>query len=144
MVSHLWGDVIDQVVEQNIGVYRAAPSRPQEDVSQEAQVANDYRGRLVYELLQNSEDAMEGQNPEGARVVFGVTDVLWMTNSGRPLTDADAQGLCDLGASSKVDSSGARGALIRHKGLGLKCVLKVTEAPAINSRIDFPRSRGRF
>ena len=30
----------------------------QEDVSQEAQVADDYRGRLVYELLQNADDAM--------------------------------------------------------------------------------------
>ena len=49
--KNMTGDVVDRIVEQNMGVYRAAPSRLQEDVSQEAQVANDYRGRLVYELL---------------------------------------------------------------------------------------------
>ena len=38
-------EVIDRIVEQNLGVYRASPSRLLEDVSQEAQVASDYRGR---------------------------------------------------------------------------------------------------
>ena len=36
-------DVIDRIVEQNLGAYRAMPSRLQEDVSQESQVASDYR-----------------------------------------------------------------------------------------------------
>ena len=53
-------DVIGRIVEQNLGVYRASPSRLQEDVSQESQVASDYRRRLVYELLQNADDAMAG------------------------------------------------------------------------------------
>ena len=128
-------EVIDQIVEQNLGVYRAAPSRLQEDLSQEAQVASDYRGRLVYELLQNSDDAMEGEDTGEDRVVFRVTDdALWMANSGRPLTDADVHGLCGLGSSSKVDSSGTRRASIGHKGLGFKSVLEITEAPAIYSR----------
>lgn len=133
-MTHMSGDVVGRIVEQNLGVYRAAPSRLQEDVSQEAQVASDYRGRLVYELLQNSDDAMEGQATDD-RVIFRVTDdALWMANSGRPLTDADVQGLCGLGASSKVDSSGTRRASIGHKGLGFKSVLEITEAPAIYSR----------
>ena len=127
------GNVVNRIVNQNLGVYRAAPSRLQEDVSQEAQVASDYRGRLVYELLQNSDDAMEGQSAND-RVVFRVTDdALWMANSGRPLTDADVHGLCGLGASSKVDHSGTRRASIGHKGLGFKSVLEITEAPAIYS-----------
>ena len=52
--------IIERVVDQNLGVYRAAPSRLPEGCSQEAQVASNYRGRLVYELLQNADDAMEG------------------------------------------------------------------------------------
>ncbi|TVS08506.1 MAG: hypothetical protein EA424_28480, partial [Planctomycetaceae bacterium] len=129
------GEVIGQIVEQNLMVYRAAPRRLQEDISQEAQVASDYRGRLVYELLQNSDDAMESQDTEEDRMVFRVTDdALWMANSGRPLTDADVHGLCGLGASSKVDSSGTRRASIGHKGLGFKSVLEITEAPAVYSR----------
>lgn len=128
-------DVVDQIVEQNLGVYRAAPSRLQEDVSQEAQVASDYRGRLVYELLQNADDAMEWHATQRDCVKFLVTDdSLWMANSGRALTDADVQGLCGLGASSKVDAAGTKRASIGHKGLGFKSVLEITDAPAVFSR----------
>lgn len=127
-------NIIDQIVEQNLNVYRASPSRLQEDVSQEAQVASDYRGRLVYELLQNADDAMEGQGTEQDSVKFVVTDdALWMANNGRALTDPDIQGLCGLGASSKVDAAGTRRASIGHKGLGFKSVLEITEAPAVFS-----------
>jgi hypothetical protein len=128
-------DVIGRIVEQNLGVYRVAPSRLQEDVSQEAQVASDYRGRLVYELLQNADDAMADTTTADDRVAFLVTDdELWIANTGRPLTDDDVQGLCGLGASSKVDASGQRRASIGHKGLGFKSVLEVTDEPAVYSR----------
>src|SRR5262245_61576627 len=127
-------DVIERIVQQNLGVYEVSPSRLREDISQEAQVASDYRGRLVYELLQNADDAME----EGGgtdRVVFVVTDAeLWIANSGRALTDDDVQGLCGLGASSKIDVTGKRRASIGHKGLGFKSVLEITSEPVVYSR----------
>jgi len=127
-------DALDRIVEQNLGVYRAAPSRLQEDVSQEAQVTSDYRGRLVYELLQNADDAMADQQDAEDRVSFLITDEdLWMANSGRALTDDDVQGLCGLGASSKVDAHGVRRASIGHKGLGFKSVLEITDRPAVYS-----------
>lgn len=127
--------IVERIVEQNLGVYRASPSRLQEDVSQEAQVASDYRGRLVYELLQNADDAMESQATEADRVVFVMTDdAVWMANSGRSLTDSDVQGLCGLGASSKVDAAGTKRASIGHKGLGFKSVLEITDSPAVYSR----------
>src|SRR5438128_1934514 len=81
-------DIIERIVEQNLGVYEAAPSRLKEDVSQEAQVASDYRGRLVYELLQNADDAMAESSSGTDRVSFLVTDSeLWIANSGRSLTE---------------------------------------------------------
>jgi hypothetical protein len=128
-------DVIARIVEQNLGVYRVSPSRLQEDVSQEAQVASDYRGRLVYELLQNADDAMADMSGTGDRVAFLVTDdEVWIANTGRPLTEDDVHGLCGLGASSKIDSSGHRRASIGHKGLGFKSVLEVTDEPTVYSR----------
>src|SRR4051794_27606602 len=127
-------DVLDQIIQQNLAVYRHAPSRLQEDVSQEAQVADDYRGRLVYELLQNADDAMSGQATHDDRVTFVVTDDdLWVANTGRPLDEADVQGLCGLGASSKTTAGGRRRASIGHKGLGFKWVLEITAAPAAYS-----------
>lgn len=129
------GAIVETIVQQNLAVYRVSPSRLQEDVSQEAQVASDYRGRLVYELLQNADDAMESSESDADRVVFVITDdAFWMANSGRSLTDADVQGLCGLGASSKVDAAGTKRASIGHKGLGFKSVLEITDAPAIHSR----------
>lgn len=128
-------EIVERIVEQNLGVYKASPSRLQEDVSQEAQVASDYRGRLVYELLQNADDAMESSKSGADRVVFVITDDdFWMANSGRPLTDADVEGLCGLGASSKVDTAGTKRASIGHKGLGFKSVLEITECPSVYSR----------
>jgi hypothetical protein len=122
---------ITAIREANLGVYRASPSRLQEDVSQEAQVANDYRGRLVYELLQNADDAMAGSAGYEDRVAFHVDDdAVWIANTGRELSDADVRGLCGLGASSKVDAGGTRRASIGHKGLGFKSVLEVTDEPA--------------
>ncbi len=127
--------VVQRVVEQNLDVYRASESRLREDVSQEAQVANDYRGRLVYELLQNADDAMEFSESRDDRVVFVVTDdCLWMANSGRSLTDEDVQGLCGLGASSKATAEESKRASIGHKGLGFKSVLEITDAPSVYSR----------
>src|SRR3954452_19457729 len=121
------------------------PSRLQEDVSQESQVASDYRGRLVYELLQNADDAMADVSTTDDRVSFLVTDdELWIANTGRPLTEGDVQGLCGLGASSKVDTSGHRRASIGHKGLGFKSVLEVTEEPAVYSRSQAFKLGARF
>lgn len=128
-------DVIERIVEQNLGVYRASSSRLQEDVSQESQVASDYRGRLVYELLQNADDAMADASTTSDSVSFLVTDdELWIANTGRALTDDDVLGLCGLGASSKVDAEGNRRASIGHKGLGFKSVLEVTDEPSVYSQ----------
>ena len=44
-------EVVRRIVEENLGVYRASAGRLQEDVSQEAQVASDYRGPVSYTHL---------------------------------------------------------------------------------------------
>lgn len=136
-------DVLDHIIEQNLAVYRHAPSRLQEDVSQEALVADDYRGRLVYELLQNADDAMTGRSSHDDRVTFIVTDdALWVANTGRPLDEDDVQGICGLGASPKMTSGGRCRASIGHKGLGFKSVLEITLEPAAYSE-EFAFRLGR-
>lgn len=125
--------IIDAIVDENLAVYRASPSRVREDASQEAQIANDYRGRLLYELLQNADDAMVDGGGDD-RIVFRLTeDDLWVGNSGRPLNDADVRGLCGIGASSKSVDGARRRASIGHKGMGFKSVLEITERPTVYS-----------
>jgi hypothetical protein len=126
--------VLAEICSENLGVYRASPIRLREDVSQEAQISNDYRGRLIYELLQNADDAMSGQATHDDRIVFRLTDTdLWVGNSGRPLNELDVKGLCGIGASSKGDAVGRRRASIGHKGMGFKSVLEITESPQVVS-----------
>ena len=126
--------LLEEICGENLEVYRVSPIRLREDVSQESQISNDYRGRLVYELLQNADDAMSGQATLADRIVFRLTDeALWVGNSGRPLNEADVKGLCGIGASSKGEVAGKRRASIGHKGMGFKSVLEITTAPEVIS-----------
>jgi hypothetical protein len=123
-------ETLARIRAENLGVYRASRIRLREDVSQEDEVATNYRGRLVYELLQNADDAMADGGSQSDRITFRLTDSdLWVGNSGRPLSDADVEGLCGIGASSKGDFTGPRRASIGHKGMGFKSVLEITAKP---------------
>src|SRR5215207_1548647 len=116
-------DLLAKIRDENLNVYRASPQRLREDVGQENQIAQDYRGRLIYELLQNADDAMATQDAGTACIRFVLTDeALWVANSGRPLDEADVRGLCGISASSKVDAGQKRRATIGHKGMGFKSV----------------------
>ena len=58
-----------------------------------------------------------------------------MDREHRPSADRERRaGLCGLGASSKIDTTGNRRASIGHKGLGFKSVLEVTDEPTVYSR----------
>lgn len=128
------GALLARIRAENLGVYRESPKRVREDVSQEAEISHDYRGRLVYELLQNADDAMLGQDDSNDRVVFWLTaSDLWVGNSGRPLNDGDVEGLCGTGISTKTQVDGPKRASIGHKGMGFKSVLEITDRPAAHS-----------
>lgn len=125
--------LLAKIRDENLGVYRASLQRLREDVGQEAQIAQDYRGRLVYELLQNADDAMASVD-EDSCVRFELTnDELWVSNSGRPLDEGDVRGLCGISASTKALPGQKRRASIGHKGMGFKSVLEVTDAPEVYS-----------
>lgn len=126
--------LISAICDQNLAVYRASVTRLREDVGQEAEIAHDYRGRIIYELLQNADDAMAGDPSDKDAVSISLTDTdLWVGNSGRPLDEDDVRGLCGIGASRKGEAVGRRRASIGHKGMGFKSVLEITDAPEVVS-----------
>jgi len=126
-------DLLERIRDENLNVYRASAQRLREGVGQESQIAQDYRGRLIYELLQNADDAMSSVDSAEAKIAFVLEDDdLWVANSGRPLDGADVRGLCGISASSK-QQSGNRRASIGHKGMGFKSVLEITDAPEVFS-----------
>ena len=125
-------NLLADIRSENLRVYRSSPQRLREDVGQESQIAQDYKGRLIYELLQNADDAMEASDAD-ARVYFRLSsDSLWVANSGKPLDDADVRGLCGISASSKLVQAKKR-ASIGHKGMGFKSVLEICDAPEVYS-----------
>ncbi|MBE9610952.1 sacsin N-terminal ATP-binding-like domain-containing protein [Chitinilyticum piscinae] len=127
-------DLLACIRTENLNVYRASPQRLREDVGQESQIAQDYRGRLIYELLQNADDAISSNDPSSAAIAFVLEeDALWVANSGRPLDEADVRGLCGISASSKSAKNQKRRASIGHKGMGFKSVLEISDAPEVYS-----------
>jgi Protein NO VEIN, C-terminal len=126
-------DLLVRIRSENLNVYRASPQRLREDVGQECQIAQDYRGRLIYELLQNADDAMVNGG-FSACIRFELTETeLWVANSGRALDEADVRGLCGISASKKASHGMDRRASIGHKGMGFKSVLQITDAPEVYS-----------
>ena len=99
--------------------------------SLDAQIAQEYRGRCILELLQNAHDALAHPDPDEARRISFVlsTDpepVLSVGNSGRPFREEDFDGICQLAQSPKDPNES-----VGNKGLGFRSVLEVSSRPEI-------------
>ncbi len=111
-------------------------TRKYEQVSRlEGQVEREYRGRVLYELLQNAHDALPRPGLGGARRVRIVLEhdgaglALLAANDGLPLAGHNVRGLCEMTLSTKDPATS-----IGNKGVGFRSVLAVSETPQIYSR----------
>jgi hypothetical protein len=85
---------------------------------------------FIFELLQNSEDALKRRGVwHGPRKVeFDLTQTrLRLSHFGKPFDEADVKSVCDIAESTKDESS------IGRFGLGFKSVYTVTDLPEIHS-----------
>ena len=94
------------------------------------QVAQEYRGRAVLELLQNAHDVLGGDDDPG-QVSFvlnssGEHPELLIANSGRPFRHEDFSGICELAQSPKDPNES-----VGNKGLGFRSVLELTTCPEV-------------
>ena len=90
----------------------------------------DDRTHFIFELLQNSEDAIGRRgNWHGPRkVTFILTPTsLTLSHFGKPFDEADVRSVCDIAESTKNEFS------IGRFGLGFKSVYTVTDLPEIHS-----------
>lgn len=107
---------------QLVDEHRQAPGLFGEIARMEDLLADTYRNRVPYELLQNSDDA-ESTNV----TITALRDRTWSwSNNGRPLSSADAEALCRSASSTKRRG----GDSIGFRGIGFKSLA------AIASRID--------
>lgn len=95
------------------------------------QIAQEYRGRCILELLQNAHDALanaEADDPRRISLVLSTSPkpVLLIGNSGHPFQHKDFKGICELGQSPKDPNES-----VGNKGLGFRSVLEVSTCPEI-------------
>ncbi len=95
------------------------------------QIAQEYRGRCILELLQNAHDALAKAGPgEPRRITFVLRTSpepeLLIGNSGGPFQAEDFAGICQLGQSPKDPNES-----VGNKGLGFRSVLEVCTCPEV-------------
>ncbi len=95
------------------------------------QIAQEYRGRCILELLQNAHDTLadvEHDDPKQISFVLSTSPepVLLIGNSGHPFRIEDFKGICQLGQSPKDPNKS-----VGNKGLGFRSVLEVSTCPEI-------------
>ena len=96
-----------------------------------SQVAQEYRGRAILELLQNSHDVLafaEDDDPRRISFVLRTSPQpeLLVANSGRPFRHEDFSGICQLAQSPKDPNES-----VGNKGLGFQSVLEVSTRPEV-------------
>jgi hypothetical protein len=97
------------------------------------QVANEYQGRVLYELIQNASDAHSRAGAAaGVRICLdrseGGHGAAYVVNAGRPFARDNFRAINSIAQSSKPPGQG-----IGNKGLGFRSVLTVCDWPEIYS-----------
>lgn len=95
------------------------------------QIAREYQGRCILELLQNAHDALanaKSANPRQISFVLITTPepTLLVGNSGSPFLEENFKGICQLGQSPKDPNES-----IGNKGVGFRSVLEISTCPEI-------------
>ncbi|WP_261877195.1 sacsin N-terminal ATP-binding-like domain-containing protein [Mycobacterium marinum] len=105
--------------------HKQAPGLFGEIARMEDLLADTYRNRVPYELLQNSDDA-----GSTSVTITEIGDMIWSwANNGRTLTSADAEALCRSASSTKRRG----GDSIGYRGIGFKSLAAIAARIEIRS-----------
>ena len=123
------GAYIRQESEKTLAAYRNQPTLVDEHANHEEDTARGgYAHRQLFELVQNSADALVGSGR--GRILIRLTPThLYCADEGRPIDEDGVRALMFSHLSSKRGT-----AEIGRFGLGFKSVLGVTDTPEFFSR----------
>lgn len=120
---------INKIAGEAIQLYRMETQRAYiEDKKKESSLTKQYKGREIYELLQNIDDAANETKDCIADIMFD-GEYLTVSNNGQPFTIPTLQRLCQGGVSEKNDQ------YIGCKGIGFRSVLNWSDVIEIYSGI---------
>ena len=124
------GDFIVQEAQKSLNAYREQPKLATEHARSEQDTAQGgYAHRQLFELVQNSADALL-ESPKGRSILIRLTEgFLYCADDGTPIDEDGIEGLMFDRMSSKRNT-----AAIGRFGRGFKSVLRVTDAPEFYSR----------
>ncbi len=124
------GQYIDGEAKRSLNAYRAQPKLITQDANSEQDTAKGgYAHRQLFELVQNSADALL-ESPNGKSILVRLTEeFLYCADDGAPIDEDGVDGLMFDRMSSK-----RRTPAIGRFGRGFKSVLGVTDAPEFYSR----------
>lgn len=138
--------LLDEILDEHIGRLKRAEPKDRESTLRdwadlagaEASVKDSYRGRYLFELIQNANDALidaqgglDSISTEHHLVRLQLTDQsLLVANYGQPFGPDNVRALCRLHTTTKSASK-----QIGHKGIGFKSVLEICQTPEVYSDI---------
>ncbi len=134
------GEFLLEEARKTLDAYRVQPKLVTEHANQEHDTAHGgYAHRQLFELIQNSADALIDA-PDGSSILVRLTGrFLYCADNGNPIGPSGVEGLMFAHMSNKRDT----GAIGRF-GLGFKSVLGVSDSPEFYSRTgSFRFDRGR-
>lgn len=124
------GDYIAQESKKTLEAYKHQPNLVDEQANHEEGIASGgYAHRQLFELVQNSADALSGKS-DGGRIAIRLTrECLYCGDDGKPINQEGVKALMFSHLSPKQGTDE-----IGRFGLGFKSVLGVTETPEFFSR----------
>ena len=99
------------------------------------------RTSFIFELLQNTEDALRRNEAKNGKVRFVLqNDQLSLSHYGKPFNKKDVESICDIGNSTKSDDEDTIGKF----GVGFKSVYDFTSTPRIFSGDEHFEIRDKY
>src|SRR5439155_20609391 len=128
--SQEWAAWLEAEDERALQLYLSYPERLVADSNLERQVAGDYRGREILELLQNANDAATEANIRGRVRIELSSSGLVIANEGAPFT---TEGVASLQLANFSPKRKRKRQTVGSKGLGFRAVLNWTRTPLVFS-----------
>lgn len=130
-----WTEWLASEQLSTINSYQAKPTNLVADWNREQEIARDYEGREILELLQNANDQAADLGEPGRVHIELSAHGLLVANTGLAFS---TEGVASLQTSHLSPKRYRSKPLIGNKGLGFRAILNWSRVPVIRKRLGNP------